>query len=444
MKRNRFCTVATACVVALVAASATSAAGTPEDCNPRLFLANMIANQTAGPGIPSELATMCAGSPWATSESIAVLPSSPGEQKNYTVRVFGDIAYVVAINAGLIQTFETATGVLIDTFDFGAGSQPHDIVVTASDTAYVSVHGGTHLHRLDLRTGTTTPVADLTVFAPEKAVPAMSMIAHDVVTNRLFIQVQAANGIAIFDLANETLVDVDPNEPGAQPVLLQGLLPQHKMQIDQAQRRLYVNATGGFWGFTGGIEMIDLDALTSIGFAFDTKDFGVPEISGFVMVSATSGYLIFHTDIAPSSHLLPFTIGQKDGLSSIVDFLGYPTTTSLAFDPRTGHVYMPHGGFFGPTLPDAPAVYVFDAKTGDLLSNPPVTFGSWPQDLALDQRCSSDLNLDGTVNAFDLLDLLGRWGSAESFEPADLDDNGAVNVFDLLRLLADWGPCGTG
>lgn len=52
-----------------------------------------------------------------------------------------------------------------------------------------------------------------------------------------------------------------------------------------------------------------------------------------------------------------------------------------------------------------------------------------------------DLNGDGVVNVFDLLDLLADWGECADVEdcPADLNGDGSVNVFDLLDLLANWG-----
>jgi len=55
----------------------------------------------------------------------------------------------------------------------------------------------------------------------------------------------------------------------------------------------------------------------------------------------------------------------------------------------------------------------------------------------------ADLDDNGVVNVFDLLDLLGAWGScAEPCPPscsADLNGDCAVNVFDLLELLSQWG-----
>ncbi len=60
--------------------------------------------------------------------------------------------------------------------------------------------------------------------------------------------------------------------------------------------------------------------------------------------------------------------------------------------------------------------------------------------------CIADLNGDGTVDVFDLLELLGTWGSCadpcpESHCTADLNGDCTVDVFDLLELLGKWGEC---
>jgi len=65
--------------------------------------------------------------------------------------------------------------------------------------------------------------------------------------------------------------------------------------------------------------------------------------------------------------------------------------------------------------------------------------------------CPGDLNLDGRVDVFDLLDLLGQWGMCGDPCPptcnADIAGDGpvatdcVVNVFDLLAVLGAWGEC---
>jgi hypothetical protein len=52
-----------------------------------------------------------------------------------------------------------------------------------------------------------------------------------------------------------------------------------------------------------------------------------------------------------------------------------------------------------------------------------------------------DLNGSGSVDVFDLLELLAAWGPCPppTLCPADLDGSGSIDVFDLLALLANWG-----
>lgn len=57
--------------------------------------------------------------------------------------------------------------------------------------------------------------------------------------------------------------------------------------------------------------------------------------------------------------------------------------------------------------------------------------------------CPADLNADGSVESYDLSQVLAAWGTVES--PANLvRDQGSPSVdgADLAYLLAAWGPCG--
>ncbi len=100
---------------------------------------------------------------------------------------------------------------------------------------------------------------------------------------------------------------------------------------------------------------------------------------------------------------------------------------------------------FGETAPSylrAPACGLNDFETYEQIGFPGVhliidVYGGTPQ------TCVGDLNLDGAVNVFDLLDLLGQWGPCPPDQDcsADMNGDGAVNVMDLLILLDAWGPC---
>ncbi len=56
--------------------------------------------------------------------------------------------------------------------------------------------------------------------------------------------------------------------------------------------------------------------------------------------------------------------------------------------------------------------------------------------------CDADIVLDGTIDSFDLTELLTQWGAPVSgSSSADLDDDGVVDAEDLAMVLLAWGPC---
>jgi len=64
------------------------------------------------------------------------------------------------------------------------------------------------------------------------------------------------------------------------------------------------------------------------------------------------------------------------------------------------------------------------------------------QRIVIQAPSPGDLDGDGSVNVFDLLDLLAGWGTCAAppqLCPGDLNNDQSVNVFDLLTLLANWG-----
>ena len=54
--------------------------------------------------------------------------------------------------------------------------------------------------------------------------------------------------------------------------------------------------------------------------------------------------------------------------------------------------------------------------------------------------CPADLNDDGTIDAGDVNQVLGAWGTNPR-HPADLNGDGVVGAADLAIILGNWGPC---
>jgi len=292
--------------------------------------------------------------------------------------------YVVSRVESTIAVISTDTWTTLQVHSLVAGSEPLDIAVVSPQRAYVTRRTATHLLRLDLATGTSEEVVDLGVFADADGVPDMGMMAvHE---GRLFVQIRRLNladpgqfappaYIAVVDIASEQLIDVDPVTEGVQAIELQGTAPKLKMQVVLQTRRLFVSATGDFFD-EGGIEMIDLDTLQSVGLVVRESDGMVgADLGAFVMVTPDYGYLVFSTDFALSSHLKPFSVPGGPGLE-FYNTVSYFAPT-LEFDPQTNTFFFPVGGSGGE------GVHVFDAVTGMRLTPEPIPTSGRPTDLAL-------------------------------------------------------------
>jgi hypothetical protein len=265
-------------------------------------------------------------------------------------------------------------------FSVGAGSNPHDILVVDRRTAYVSRHASYLLWEVDPSTGALKSTIDLSGFADEDGIPEMSMMARD--GHHLFVQIQRLEGgqvivppsyLAVIDIRTNQLVDTDPGRDGVQGITLTGLVPSFKMEIDEPSRRLYVNEPSEIHVPDGGVDEIDLDTLTSLGF-ITTEMQNLLDISGFVLVSPVKGYLITHSDFPHSSHLQPFSRIDGSGLGDQLTAT-FTQVDSLVHDPVTDQLFFPD--------PLVDGVLVFDATTQVLLSQDPVDTGAGPSDLVL-------------------------------------------------------------
>ncbi|MHC5109709.1 MAG: hypothetical protein ACYTHJ_07515 [Planctomycetota bacterium] len=273
---------------------------------------------------------------------------------------------------------------LIQSYALSPGCQPRDIAVVDPDTAYVTCADATHLVRLNLNTGQWEEVIDLSIFADEDGVPDLEMM--EFFEGRLFIQIRRIGSqpllevhpaIAVMDVASETLIDVNATLPGIQAIELVGTAPKFKMQVVPHTRRLFVSATGDFFD-AGGLEMIDLDSLQSLGLVIAEAD-GLTgaDLGAFVLTTSAGGFLTYSTDLATSSHLKPFTItgGVPDG-PELYFSLGYFVPT-FALDARSLRLFYPQG-----TLGET-GIDVFHAGTGTRLTEDTIPTSGQPTDMVL-------------------------------------------------------------
>jgi hypothetical protein len=293
--------------------------------------------------------------------------------------------YVVSASARTVTVVDPDLWTVTNVYSLQETGMLLDIAVVGPRLAYLIDEGGTKLVRLNLITGQTTRVVDLTVFAADCGTRLDKMALHE---GRLFVQLQHGGGgatavpiptprgcLAIVDTAAEKLVDAVPATPQVDPLILQGVDPKMKMQVMAANPtlpvdvdRLFVSASGGF-DSVGAIEVVDADALFSLGFVAQEQGLGV-DFRCFVMADPTNGFLTESTDSSVSSHLSRIAGGVVTSLHYDIHSYIVP-----ALVLGSGYLFVPDGGI------NPPGIQVFDAQTGLRLTTDPLPTDTAPTDI---------------------------------------------------------------
>ncbi len=320
--------------------------------------------------------------------------------------------YAVSPDDDTIHAIDPTAWSVVEQFSLARGSRPLDIAVVSPQRAYVTRGAATRLLRLDPLTGQVEEAADLALFADADGNPDMGMMALE--SGRVFVQIRRYDNnaflfappgyVAVVDGETGQLVDSDPGESGPQAVELVGTWPKAKMHVISQTRRLFVGTTGDWWD-PGGIEMIDLSALGSLGLVIEEFDDQTgADLGAFTMTSPDSGALVFTTDLLLSTHLSLFSIpgGIEPGVPP------YANTDYFApvvlHEPSADRLFLPYGAFGS-----GDGVNVFGAG-GELLTPSPVPTSGAPSDLALIVAgcgAAGDLNGDGSADGRDVSGLVG-------------------------------------
>ncbi|MFN2369729.1 MAG: hypothetical protein ABR506_01095, partial [Candidatus Krumholzibacteriia bacterium] len=168
---------------------------------------------------------------------------------------------------------------------------PQDIAFDTAGEAYVPCYDEAVLLRVDPATGTILGTYSTAAFADADGLPETAWCAA--AGDLLYIACQKLDranwygpsgpgAILVFDMAAEEWVDLDPVAPGVQPIALQGGNPYTRLVLDGAT--LAVGCAGWFGLADGGIELVDLAAGVSLGYAVTEAELG-----GDVLVIAPDG-----------------------------------------------------------------------------------------------------------------------------------------------------------
>ncbi|MBD3236306.1 MAG: T9SS type A sorting domain-containing protein [Candidatus Eisenbacteria bacterium] len=159
------------------------------------------------------------------------------------------------------QSFDT-----ILQFSTGAGSNPQDICFVDDHRAFVTRYEESDLWEVDPTTGEPTAVIDLSPLADADGIPEMLGMA--IQEDRLFVGLQRLDRdyywipvppsyLAVIDLADNSLIDMDLESPGMQGIALSSLCPNSWIVTDPLTGDLLVGQVGAYGVADGGIERID-------------------------------------------------------------------------------------------------------------------------------------------------------------------------------------------
>lgn len=215
--------------------------------------------------------------PVAVSGDLATIPGDA------VGRHHGGLVYIVGRGAsGVLQVYDPAAGFsLLREFSLGAGRNPQDVAFDAAGEAYVPCYDTAELLRVDTTSGTVLASYSTAAFADADGLPETSWCAAD--GDRLYIACQKLDranwygpsgpgAILVFDMAAEAWVDMDPQAAGVQPIALAGGNPYTRLHLDGAT--LAVGCAGWFGVADGGIELVDLAAGQSAGYAVTESELG--------------------------------------------------------------------------------------------------------------------------------------------------------------------------
>jgi hypothetical protein len=226
-------------------------------------------------------------------------------------------------------------------FSVGAGSNPQEICFAGPTRAFVTRYDETDLWEINPITGEHTDSIDLSPLADADGIPEMhGMAIHD---GRLFVTLQRLDRdggwlpvppsyLAVIDLADNTLLDLDPDTPGTQGVALAGTSPSSGIIIDPVRGDFLIGETGSYGAEDAGIERLDPQTLQSLGWVVTEATLG-----GNLNVWATgNGVKGFAVVLTPEwvTRVVAFDLLTGENLGTVASASEYAYTHLLVDPPR--------------------------------------------------------------------------------------------------------------
>jgi len=226
-------------------------------------------------------------------------------------------------------------------FSVGPGSNPQDICFLNPTRAFVTRYDETDLWEVNPATGQHTDSIDLSPLADADGLPEMhGMAIHG---GRLFVTVQRLDRdgnwhpvppsyLAVIDLTDNTLLDMDPGTPGVQGIVLAGTDPSSWIVVDPVRGDFLIGETGAYEARDAGIERFDPVAMVSRGWVVTEQT-----LEGNLNVWATgdgmTGFAVVLTP-EPLTRVVAFDLFTGQSLGTVASASEYAYTHLLVDPPR--------------------------------------------------------------------------------------------------------------
>jgi hypothetical protein len=295
-------------------------------------------------------------------------------------RAYGGLIYLIErFGADNIRVIDPAQGfATVRQFSVGAGSNPQDICFVNPGRAFVTRYERAELWEVNPLTGAHTGTVDLAPLADADGIPEMHMMT--IRGDRLFVTVQRLDRdyywipvppsyLAVIDLADNRLLDMDPEAPGVQGVPLAGTCPNSGIRIDPARGDFLVGETGTYGATDGGLERIDPETLQSRGWVVTEATLG-GNLNVWDTADGVKGFAVVLTP-EWATQVVAFDVrtGATQGTVALASEYAY---THLLVDPPRQQLFVCDRSYA------APGIRVYRTTDHAPLTAGPIPVGLYP------------------------------------------------------------------
>jgi len=277
---------------------------------------------------------------------------------------------VSRLGADAVEIVDTAgTWEVIGEYSVGAGTNPQDIAVVSADRAYVARYKEPSLLVVDPLDGTALGEVDLSAYADEDGAPeAAWLLARG---DRVYAALQKLVEFEVDGPSSIVVIKAASGEVERE-IPLAGANVYGKLRYAGGVDRIPLVVVGRFGALDGGIQLLDPNDDTVSPYVITEAELG-GDLADAVIAAPDRGFAVIGVPAegGQTTRLVAFDPGTGEVGATLIDDdeweLGF-----IELDPDGDELWVADRSM------DAPGVRVFDATTGEELTDKPIDVGLPP------------------------------------------------------------------